>query len=395
MRREAWSARAVFIIGIGAAFGALACGDSNPASPSDSTSSSTATTTTTLDTPKVTAIAPANGADAGGTAVTLTGEHFASGATVKIGGVSATSVTVSSETTITAITPAGAAGAADVVVTVSYLSGTLAGGFTFLAPVDAALTFTVFNHTAGRLGGWTATRPSGTTVTLSIDALGEVVDEGGNLVQAAIPIDSADAQRLVLRRGSVNGRVGDFVASSTAGSVSFQVPIADRASYDVFVMNAANGTDYSLVDSGALGFDRDLTISRGADVGGATGPDDAIDSTVRALAEAVTLPWMSYGRVSRIEADGQIFVIYAQPNAGVCVTYTRSTGMLFVNPERCAAVPTDVKGVILENAIELVAGVRDIGGPDSAGLLDWDAVRLTPTGRDLLAYVFLKASKDW
>ena len=193
----------------------------------------------------------------------------------------------------------------------------------------------------------------------------------------------------------MNGRVGDFVASSTAGSVSFQVPIADRASYDVFVMNAANGTDYSLVDSGALGFDRNLTISRGADVGGATGPDDAIDSMVRALAEAVTLPWMSYGRVARVAADGQIFVVYAQPNAGACVTYTRSTGMLFVNPERCAAVPTDVSGVMLENAIELVAGVRDIGGPDSAGLLDWDAVRLTPTGRDLLAYVFLKASKGW
>ena len=250
--------------------------------------------------------------------MTITGEHFTSGATVKIGGVSATSVTVSSETTITAITPAGAAGAADVVVTVSYLSGTLAGGFTFLAPVDSAITFNVFNHTAGRLGGWTATRPSGTTVTLSIDALGEVFDEDGNMVQAPIPIDSADAQRLVLRRGSVNGRVGDLVASSTAGSVSFQVPIADRASYDVFVMNAANGTDYSLVDSGALGFDRNLTISRGADVGGVTGPDDAIDSTVRALAEAVTLPWMSYGRVSRVAADGQIFVVYAQPNAGTC-----------------------------------------------------------------------------
>ena len=51
--------------------------------------------------------------------------------------------------------------------------------------------------------------------------------------------------------------------------------------------------------------------------------------------------------------------------------------------------------MLLENAFELVAGVRDVGGQDSAGLLDWDAVRLTPTGRDLLAYVFLKSSKGW
>ncbi len=274
MFREVWAARAVFIIGIGAAFGALACGGGNPASPTDSTSSSTTATTTTLYTPKVTAIAPASGADAGGTVVTITGEHFTSGATVKIGGVSATSVTVSSETTITAITPAGTAGAADIVVTVGYLSGTLAEGFTYLPPVDAALTFTVYNHTAGRLGSWTATRSSGTTVTLSIDALGEVVDDDGNVVQAAIPVDSADSQRLVVREGAADGRVGDFVASSTAGSVSFQVPIAERASYDVFVMNAANGTDYSLVDGGVLGFDRNLTISRGADTGGATGPDE-------------------------------------------------------------------------------------------------------------------------
>jgi hypothetical protein len=392
MFREVWAARAVFVIGIGAAFGALACGDGTPASPTDSTSSST---TTTLYTPKVTAIAPAKGSDTGGTVVTITGEHFTSSATVKIGGVSATSVTVSSETTITAITPAGTAGAADIVVTVGYLSGTLAEGFTYLPPIDAVLTFTVYNHTAGRLGSWTATLPSGTTVTLLINALGEVVDEDGNVVQAAIPVDSADAQRLVVREGAANGRVGDFVGASTVGTVSFQVPIAERASYDVFVMNAQNGTDYSLVDGGGLGFDRNLTISRGADGGGATGPDDAIDSMVRALAEAVTLPWMSYGRVSRVASDGQVFVIYTQPNAGACVTYTRSTGMLYVNPERCEAQSLSLPGVMLENAIELAAGVRDIGGPDSAGLLDWDAVRLTPTGRDLLAYVFLRGSGSW
>ena len=69
--------------------------------------------------------------------------------------------------------------------------------------------------------------------------------------------------------------------------------------------------------------------------------------------------------------------------------------MLYVNPDRCEAQSLNLHGVMLENAIELVAGVRDIGGPDSAGLLDWDAVRLTPTGRDLLAYVFLKSNREW
>jgi hypothetical protein len=104
---------------------------------------------------------------------------------------------------------------------------------------------------------------------------------------------------------------------------------------------------------------------------------------------------MAYGRVSRVTADGQIVVVYTQPNAGACATYTRSSGMLYVNPERCAAVPADVSGVVLENGIELVAGVRDIGGADSSGLLDWGSLRLTPTGRDLLTYVFLKDSRGW
>ena len=293
-------------------------------------------------------------------------------------------------------TPAGAAGAADIVVTVGYLSGTLAGGFTYLAPVDAALTFTVYNHTAGRLGSWTATLQSGATVSLAVGSLGEVVDADGNTVQAAIPVDSADAQRLVVRKAAADGRVGDFVAASTSGTVTFQVPIVSRAAYDVFVMNAQNGTDYSLVDSGALGFARNLAISRGADVGGATGPDGAIDSHGAGVVRGGhASPGWRTDACPGCAADGQIVVVYTQPNAGACATYTRSTGMLYVNPERCAAVPVDVSGVVLENGIELVAGVRDIGGADSSGLLDWGSLRLTPTGRDLLAYVFLKDSKGW
>ena len=69
-------------------------------------------------------------------------------ATVKIGGSVRKERHYKSETTLLAIAPAGTAGAADIVVTVGYLSGTLAGGFTYLPPVDAALTFTVYNHTA-------------------------------------------------------------------------------------------------------------------------------------------------------------------------------------------------------------------------------------------------------
>ncbi|MCI0342028.1 MAG: IPT/TIG domain-containing protein [Planctomycetales bacterium] len=85
--------------------------------------------------PTLTAISPTSGPTAGGTAVTLTGTGFLSGATVTIGGAAATTVTVVSATTITATSPAGTAGPANVVVTnVDSQSATLAGGFTYVAP---------------------------------------------------------------------------------------------------------------------------------------------------------------------------------------------------------------------------------------------------------------------
>ena len=79
MPREGSAARSGLItIVIVASLAALACGDSNPASPTDATTATTTTTTTTLYTPKVTGVEPASGADAGGTVVTITGEHFTS-----------------------------------------------------------------------------------------------------------------------------------------------------------------------------------------------------------------------------------------------------------------------------------------------------------------------------
>jgi hypothetical protein len=82
----------------------------------------------------VTAITPSSGSTLGGTAITITGTHFASGATVMIGGAAATSVTVVSETSLTAITPQHATGASDVIVSAGGKTGTLRSGFTFSAP---------------------------------------------------------------------------------------------------------------------------------------------------------------------------------------------------------------------------------------------------------------------
>ncbi|QEE60478.1 choice-of-anchor G family protein [Salinibacterium sp. dk2585] len=70
-----------------------------------------------LDEPVITAIAPEEGPETGGTEVTLTGTDFTAATSVAFDGVPATAFVVVDDETITATSPAGAPGVADVVVT--------------------------------------------------------------------------------------------------------------------------------------------------------------------------------------------------------------------------------------------------------------------------------------
>ncbi|HEY7113692.1 MAG TPA: IPT/TIG domain-containing protein [Thermoanaerobaculia bacterium] len=81
--------------------------------------------------PTVTSITPTSGPAAGGTAITITGTNFVSGATVKIGGAAATNVVFNGATSLTCKAPARSAGALyDVVVTnPSTKTGTLTKGW--------------------------------------------------------------------------------------------------------------------------------------------------------------------------------------------------------------------------------------------------------------------------
>jgi IPT/TIG domain-containing protein len=97
--------------------------------------SPTASTPTGLS---ISAISPSAGSTKGGTAVSISGSGFSSGAIVTIGGVAASLVTVQGGQTITASTPASTgAGAVDVVVTSAGRTATLVRGFTFVAPSGA------------------------------------------------------------------------------------------------------------------------------------------------------------------------------------------------------------------------------------------------------------------
>lgn len=119
--------------------------------------------------------------------------------------------------------------------TVGGQSGRLPGGFTYLPAVDANLTFTVYNHTAGPMGTFTRTARSGTDVTLQIANLG--AQATGLAPQPAINVSGVDPQRIVVREAAQGGRIGSLVAFSTNGQVTFKPPYQERASYDVALMN--------------------------------------------------------------------------------------------------------------------------------------------------------------
>jgi len=81
---------------------ALACGACDGGGPMNGTT--TTTTTPQSAPPTVSSINPTSGRTAGGTAVTVTGSNFSSGASLIIGGAEATNESVSGSTTLTATT---------------------------------------------------------------------------------------------------------------------------------------------------------------------------------------------------------------------------------------------------------------------------------------------------
>ena len=166
--------------------------------------------------PTLTSVSPTSGPTAGGTTITLTGTGFVSGATVRVGGTSATSVTVVSGTQITARTPAGTAGARDVQVTnPSGQSATRTGAFTYTTSTGG-FVITSVSPASGPMGGGTIITVNGSGFvrgeslkvkvddTLCMDLVYvsstqlRATTQGGPLGARAIKVRNPDGQYAVL-----------------------------------------------------------------------------------------------------------------------------------------------------------------------------------------------------
>lgn len=118
---------------------------------------------TYYDPPELTGIAPVHGTVSGGTAVTLTGNHFTFSAdtTVTFGGAPASNVVVVDSMTVTCDTPSHAAGLVDVTLTNGNGSDTLTNAFTYHnAPAIASI-----DPTSGPDSGGTAVTIYGSDFT--------------------------------------------------------------------------------------------------------------------------------------------------------------------------------------------------------------------------------------
>jgi hypothetical protein len=177
-----------------------------------------------LPAPTVTSISPTSGLLAGGTSVAITGTGFVNGATVTIGGASATGVTWNSDTSISAVTPARTAGAKDVVVTnPDSQSGTLTGGFTYVA--GPAITSATYDASTNALvvTGTGMTVTAGAANDIDVAKL-TVTGQGGatyTLTSSNVEIGSATQFTVVLNAAdqiNVEGLLNKNGTSAVGGT---------------------------------------------------------------------------------------------------------------------------------------------------------------------------------
>jgi hypothetical protein len=148
--------------------------------------------------PTITGFEPATSTTSGGTAVTITGTNFQSGATVKFGSVDASSVNVQNATTIVATAPAQPAGTTSIVVMNPDGQSATANGFTYVVPPPIVATI---SPVSGPSNGGTVVQitgsnfQNGASVTFGTKLAQSVSVSGTNQIIAITPAAIATEQQ--------------------------------------------------------------------------------------------------------------------------------------------------------------------------------------------------------
>ena len=179
------------------------------------------------DQPEILFVDPRRGSTAGGTAVTITGRNFLSGAAVEFGQQAATGVVVASDTSITCQTPAQGPGTVDVTVTnPGGGSAVFPDGFEYVESSGPLVTGVVpsFGSTEG--GEAVTVTGSGFVVGASVTfgglPAGDIVVDPPGAIHCTTPAHQAGLVDVTVRNP-------DNQSDTLAGGFTYQVPQVDWA----------------------------------------------------------------------------------------------------------------------------------------------------------------------
>jgi glucose/arabinose dehydrogenase len=232
--------------------------------------------------PSVTSISPSLGSTLGGTAVTIAGTNFVSGATVQIGSAAATSVTVAS-TSITAITPAGTAGPANVTVTnPDNQSNTLANAFTYAVQPNPSSIMPLSGSTLG-----------GTAVTIS----GTGFLTGATVTIGGVPATGVSVMNSTTINATTAAHVGGLVDVVVTNLTGLSGPLQNAFNYVVTPVVSSVSPIDGLPAGGTVVTITGQNFAQGATVtfGGAAATGVTVNSATQITATtpakaAVTVP---------------------------------------------------------------------------------------------------------
>jgi hypothetical protein len=268
--------------------------------------------------PSITTVDPAEGSIAGGTAITITGANFQSGATVTVAGSDAAGVFVDA-TTLTATAPAGAAGGADVVVTnPDANSATAAGGFTYLPVIDPTLSAgsaTDASLDFSAVGSGDAADGSEGEVTFSVnftDATGGAA--AGQEINWAITNNGAESVFLVsptvleiAANTTANATSTTGADGSAAGTFDSEGDkSAGSTSVSIAVTTTADNSDGDSRDLGPILFSATWDVPVAAELASVTG-EYTLDSTVflqwAVASQTNNLGWEVYRSIDEVRFE--------------------------------------------------------------------------------------------
>ena len=266
--------------------------------------------------PNVSGISPAAGTTAGGTAVTVTGTGFLSGASVKFGSTSASGVNVVSSTSITATAPAHSAAAVNVVVTnTDGQSDSLTSGYSYTNPAPSVNSIA---PNSGPASGGTSVTISGTgflsgaTVSLGGTAASNVNVASSTSITATTATHAAGPVSVVVTNSDgQNGTLSNtytYNAAPTVAAINPGLgPIAGGTGATITGTNFVSGATVSFGGTAATA----VTVTKSTSITAAAPAHAA--GTVNVV---VTNP----DGQSATLANGYIYSA-AEPNIGLSVPY--------------------------------------------------------------------------